>query len=117
MNVKHAVITAVNRDDMEDGGAAHFGLTVQAVRAMNPTVKVEVLIPDFQGNEAALQIVLDAQPDVLNHNTETVPRLYRRVRPHAKYREWTLNLLENAAKRRDAEARECNEIRRNVGLR
>jgi lipoyl synthase len=105
MNVKHAVITAVNRDDMEDGGAAHFGLTVQAVRAMNPTVKVEVLIPDFQGNEAALQIVLDAQPDVLNHNTETVPRLYRRVRPHAKYREWTLNLLANAAKRRDAEAR------------
>ncbi len=105
MKVKHAVITAVNRDDMEDGGAAHFGLTVQAVRAMNPTVKVEVLIPDFQGNEAALQAVLDAQPDVLNHNTETVPRLYRRVRPHAKYREWTLTLLENAAKRRDSEKR------------
>ena len=105
MNVKHAVITAVNRDDMEDGGAIHFALTIQAVRAMNPNTKVEVLIPDFQGNEAALIAVLDAQPDVLNHNTETVPRLYRRVRPQAKYREWTLTLLERAAKRRDAEAR------------
>ena len=105
MNVKHAVITAVNRDDMEDGGAIHFASTIQAVRAMNPNTKVEVLIPDFQGNEAALIAVLDAQPDVLNHNTETVPRLYRRVRPQAKYREWTLTLLERAAKRRDAEAR------------
>ena len=105
MNVKHAVITAVNRDDMEDGGAIHFASTIQAVRALNPNTKVEVLIPDFQGNEAALMAVLDAQPDVLNHNTETVPRLYRRVRPQAKYREWTLTLLARAAKRRDAEAR------------
>lgn len=105
MNVKHAVITAVNRDDMEDGGAIHFATTIQAVRALNPNTKVEVLIPDFQGNEAALKAVLNAQPDVLNHNTETVPRLYRRVRPQAKYREWTLTLLERAAKRRDAEAR------------
>ena len=105
MNVKHAVITAVNRDDMEDGGAIHFATTIQAVRALNPHTKVEVLIPDFQGNEAALMAVLDAQPDVLNHNTETVPRLYRRVRPQAKYREWTLTLLERAAKRRDAEGR------------
>jgi lipoic acid synthetase len=105
MNVKHAVITAVNRDDMEDGGAIHFATTIQAVRALNPNTKVEVLIPDFQGNEAALMAVLDAQPDVLNHNTETVPRLYRRVRPQAKYREWTLTLLERAAKRRDAEER------------
>ncbi len=105
MNVKHAVITAVNRDDMEDGGAIHFATTIQAVRALNPNTKVEVLIPDFQGNEAALIAVLDAQPDVLNHNTETVPRLYRRVRPQAKYREWTLTLLERAAKRRDEEGR------------
>jgi lipoic acid synthetase len=105
MNVKHAVITAVNRDDMEDGGAIHFAQTIQAVRALNPNTKVEVLIPDFQGNEAALMAVLDAQPDVLNHNTETVPRLYRRVRPQAKYQEWTLTLLERAAKRRDEEAR------------
>lgn len=105
MNVKHAVITAVNRDDMADGGALHFAQTIQAVRALNPHTKVEVLIPDFQGNEAALNAVLDAQPDVLNHNTETVPRLYRRVRPQAKYREWTMTLLERAAKRRDEEGR------------
>ncbi len=105
MNVKHAVITAVNRDDMEDGGAVHFALTIQAVRSLNPNTKVEVLIPDFQGNEAALMAVLDAQPDVLNHNTETVPRLYRRVRPQAKYREWTLTLLARAAQRRDEEKR------------
>ena len=105
MNVKHAVITAVNRDDMEDGGAVHFALTIQAVRSLNPNTKVEVLIPDFQGNKAALMAVLDAQPDVLNHNTETVPRLYRRVRPQAKYQEWTLTLLARAAQRRDEEKR------------
>lgn len=105
MGVRHAVITAVNRDEMPDGGAGHFAATIRAVRALNPHTKVEVLIPDFQGNEDALNAVLDAQPDVLNHNTETVPRLYRRVRPQAKYAEWTLALLERAAKRRDAENR------------
>jgi lipoyl synthase len=105
MGVRHAVITAVNRDEMEDGGAAHFAATIRAVRAQNPHTKVEVLIPDFQGNEAALDAVLDAAPDVLNHNTETVPRLYRRVRPQAKYREWTMTLLERAARRRDIEQR------------
>ena len=62
---------------------------------------IAVLIPDFEGNEQALQVVLDAQPDVLNHNTETVPRLYRRVRPHAQYQEWTMNLLRRAANYRD----------------
>jgi lipoyl synthase len=105
MGVRHAVITAVNRDEMEDGGAAHFAATIRAVRALNPHTKVEVLIPDFQGNEAALEAVLEAAPDVLNHNTETVPRLYRRVRPQAKYREWTMTLLERAARRRDLENR------------
>lgn len=105
MGVRHAVITAVNRDEMADGGAAHFAATIRAVRALNPHTKVEVLIPDFQGNEEALNAVLDAQPDVLNHNTETVPRLYRRVRPQAKYREWTMTLLERAARRRDTENR------------
>jgi lipoyl synthase len=105
MGVRHAVITAVNRDEMEDGGAAHFAATIRAVRTQNPHTKVEVLIPDFQGNEAALDAVLDAAPDVLNHNTETVPRLYRRVRPQAKYREWTMTLLARAARRRDAESR------------
>jgi len=105
LNLRHAVITAVNRDDHADGGAAHFASTIRAVRALNPECRVEVLIPDFEGNAAALEVVLDAWPDVLNHNTETVERLYRRVRPHARYREWTLTLLERAARRRDAEGR------------
>ncbi|HZS05284.1 MAG TPA: lipoyl synthase [Blastocatellia bacterium] len=101
MGVRHAVITSVNRDDMPDGGAFNFVATIREVRALNPATKIEVLIPDFEGNTAAIDAVLDAQPDVLNHNTETVPRLYRRVRPHAKYAEWTLRLLERAAKYRD----------------
>lgn len=105
LGVRHAVITAVNRDDRSDGGAEHFASTIHAVRALNPDCRVEVLIPDFEGNDSALDIVLDAQPDVLNHNTETVPRLYHRVRPHARYHDWTLRLLERAAKRRDAEQR------------
>jgi len=105
LNLKHAVITAVNRDDREDGGASHFAETIQAVRRLNPDCKVEVLIPDFEGSDPALDTVLDAQPDVLNHNTETVPRLYHRVRPYARYAEWTLRLLKRAAKRRDAESR------------
>ena len=105
LNLQHAVITAVNRDDREDGGAAHFAATIEAVRAANPACKVEVLIPDFEGNDRALDIVLDARPDVLNHNTETVPRLYHRVRPHAKYAEWTMRLLRRAGERRDLEDR------------
>lgn len=103
LDLRHAVITAVNRDDREDGGASHFAETIREVRKLNPECKVEVLIPDFEGNPRALEMVLDAAPDVLNHNTETVPRLYHRVRPYARYREWTLTLLENAAKRRDRE--------------
>jgi len=105
LNLKHAVITAVNRDDREDGGASHFAETIQAVRALNPDCKVEVLIPDFEGNDRALDTVLDAQPDVLNHNTETVPRLYHRVRPYARYEAWTLRLLARAAERRNIENR------------
>ncbi|MCI0665267.1 MAG: lipoyl synthase [Acidobacteria bacterium] len=105
LNLQHAVITAVNRDDAADGGAAHFAATIHAVRELNPQCKIEVLIPDFEGNDEALDIVLDALPDVLNHNTETVPRLYHRVRPHAKYHEWTIRLLGRAAERRDREAR------------
>jgi lipoic acid synthetase len=101
LNLQHAVITAVNRDDAQDGGATHFAATMRAVRQLNPNCKIEVLIPDFEGNDEALDIVLDAQPDVLNHNTETVPRLYQRVRPHAKYHEWTMKLLLRAARRRD----------------
>ncbi|MFN0088366.1 MAG: lipoyl synthase [Blastocatellia bacterium] len=105
LNLRHAVITGVNRDDRGDGGAEHWAATVRAVRDLNPGCKIEVLIPDFEGNDEALDTVLDARPDVLNHNTETVVRLYHRVRPHARYREWTMKLLRRAADRRDREAR------------
>jgi len=104
LNLAHTVITSVNRDDLPDGGAAHWAETIRQVRAHNPECKVEVLIPDFNGDEAALNTVLDAQPDVLNHNTETIARLYRRVRPDAQYQQ-SLTLLERAAKRRDEEQR------------
>ncbi|HEY0405353.1 MAG TPA: lipoyl synthase, partial [Pyrinomonadaceae bacterium] len=104
LNLAHAVITSVNRDDLPDGGAAHWAETIRQVRALNPDCKVEVLIPDFNGDEAALNTVLDAEPDVLNHNTETIARLYKRVRPDAVYGQ-TLQLLERAGRRRDREAR------------
>jgi lipoic acid synthetase len=100
LGVKHAVITSVNRDELLDGGAAHFAATILAVRELNFGVTVEVLIPDFLGNETALGTVLRAAPEVLNHNTETVPRLYRRVRPDAVY-ERSLELLARAAAWRD----------------
>src|SRR5688572_14359360 len=102
LNLAHAVITSVNRDDLADGGAAHWAETIRTVHALNPECKVEVLIPDFQGNEDALNTVLAARPEVLNHNTETIARLYRRVRPDAKYVQ-TLELLERAARFRDRE--------------
>src|ERR1044072_2788298 len=100
LRLAHAVITSVNRDDLPDGGAAHWAETILKVRELNPECKVEVLIPDFNGDEAALNTVLAARPDVLNHNTETIARLYRRVRPDAKY-DQTLELLDRAAKFRD----------------
>ena len=102
LNLAHTVITSVNRDDLPDGGAAHWAETIREVRALNPECKVEVLIPDFNGDEDALNTVLDAQPDVLNHNTETIARLYRRVRPDAVY-EQSMTLLQRAAARRDRE--------------
>jgi lipoic acid synthetase len=104
LNLAHTVITSVNRDDLPDGGAGHWAETVRQVRLLSPDCKIEVLIPDFNGDEAALNTVLDAQPDVLNHNTETISRLYRRVRPDANYQQ-TLTLLERAARRRDVEKR------------
>ncbi len=104
LNLAHAVITSVNRDDLADGGAQHWADTIREVRALTPSCKIEVLIPDFNGDEAALNTVLDAQPDVLNHNTETIARLYKRVRPDAKY-EQTMTLLKRAAERRDREGR------------
>ncbi len=85
MGVKHAVITSVNRDELADGGAEIFAETIRQARMVNPNITIEVLIPDFQGVKWALDIVLNEKPDILNHNTETVPRLYRRVRMQAKY--------------------------------
>jgi lipoic acid synthetase len=95
MNLKYVVVTSVNRDDQPDGGAKIFARTIEAVKARMPECKVEVLIPDFRGDSAALQTVVAAGPDVLNHNVETVPRLYRRVRPGAIY-ERSLELLHRA---------------------
>jgi len=92
MGLRYAVVTSVNRDDQPDGGAAIFARTIQAIRARVPGCKVEVLIPDFRGDWAALETVVAARPDVLNHNTETVPRLYRQVRKGALY-ERSLELL------------------------
>jgi lipoyl synthase len=97
LGLKHAVITSVNRDDDNIGGARIFAGTIRHIRKLSPGCRVEVLIPDFQGLDEALKIVLEASPDVLNHNTETVPRLYRVVRSGARY-ERTLRLLENAKK-------------------
>ena len=85
MGLRHAVITSVNRDDRRDGGAQIFAATIREIRARIPGCAVEVLIPDFKGDWPSLQTVMDARPDVLNHNTETVPRLYRTVRPGASF--------------------------------
>jgi len=85
MGLKYVVITSVTRDDLSDGGASHFAETVRMIRSRIPAAKVEVLIPDFQGQREALETVLRALPDVFNHNVETVPRLYRKVRPQAVY--------------------------------
>jgi len=97
MGVSHAVLTSVNRDELADGGASIFAETVRRTRSLNPAIRLEVLIPDFKGNRTALQSIIDSRPDILNHNTETVPSLYRRVRPQGRYA-WTLDLL-NEAKR------------------
>ena len=98
MNLRHAVITSVNRDELYDGGAQIFAETIRLSRAMSPQTRIEVLIPDFRGDEFALDILLDAMPDILNHNTETVPRLYLTVRPQAKY-ERSLQVLEYSKRR------------------
>ena len=92
LGLKYAVVTSVNRDDRSDGGAELFALTIAAIRARIPGCKVEVLVPDFQGSHAAMEIVMNAHPDVLNHNIETVPRLYRQVRLGARY-ERSLDML------------------------
>jgi lipoic acid synthetase len=85
MGLRYVVITSVTRDDLPDGGASHYAEVIRAIRARDPEVKVEVLIPDFEGNHDSLATVLKERPDVLNHNVETVPRLYHEVRPQADY--------------------------------
>ena len=95
MGLRHAVVTSVNRDELPDGGARIFAETIYAIRRLCRHTKVEVLIPDFQGNWQALRVVIEAAPDILNHNVETVPRLYKTMRPQAKY-ERSLTLLKRA---------------------
>jgi len=92
MGIRHAVVTSVNRDELPDGGAGLFAATIRAIRKRCPRVTVEVLIPDFMGSREALDVVLDERPEILNHNVETVPRLYRSVRPQARYKRslWVL---------------------------
>ena len=85
LGLRHAVITSVDRDDLADGGAGMFARTIKAIRRRSPATTIEVLTPDFQGDLAAVQTVVEARPDIFNHNTETVPRLYARIRPKAVY--------------------------------
>lgn len=92
MNLNHVVITSVNRDDLPDGGASQFVRCIEQIRTLSPQTTIEVLIPDLCGNWEALGMILQAAPEVLNHNTETVPRLYKRVRPQGEYQR-TLDLL------------------------
>jgi lipoic acid synthetase len=96
LKLRHAVITSVDRDDLEDGGAEHFARTILEVRRLNEGCAIEVLIPDFEGKMAALRTVMEARPEILNHNLETVPSLYRRVRAGADY-EQSLRILKAAA--------------------
>jgi lipoic acid synthetase len=83
MGLRHAVVTSVNRDELRDGGAGVFASTIRWIRRLSPECKVEVLTPDFKGDQAALKVVMDAKPNVFNHNVETIPRLYKQVRPQA----------------------------------
>jgi lipoic acid synthetase len=98
IGLQYVVITSVTRDDLPDGGAVHFARTIQAIRALSREIKIEVLIPDFKGDLASLLTVLNEGPDVLNHNVETIPRLYQEVRPQADYR-GSLHLLKRAKER------------------
>ena len=102
MNLQHAVITSVNRDDRKDGGAPIFAMVIRRIRELHPGCSIEVLIPDFKGSLEALEIVMDAHPEILNHNVETVPRLFKRVQPQDRF-EWSAAILSNA-KKMDPEA-------------
>jgi len=100
LGLRHVVVTSVNRDDLADGGAGHFAATASAIRARLPTCRVEVLVPDFQGNLDSVETVVASPIDIFNHNVETVPRLYKRVRPGAGYAR-SLAVLEHASASRD----------------
>ncbi len=100
MNLKHAVITSVNRDERKDGGAPIFAMCIQRIREVQPGCSIEVLIPDFKGDVENLKTVMDARPEILNHNVETVPRLFKKVQPQDRY-EWALATLSNARKMDD----------------
>ena len=95
MDLRHAVITSVDRDDLPDGGAAVFAAVIRRIRELQPGCTVEGLIPDFQGDIEALGTVMEAHPDILNHNIETVPRLFPAIQPQCRY-EWSLSVLRNA---------------------
>jgi lipoic acid synthetase len=97
MDLRHVVITSVNRDERKDGGAPIFALVIERIREIHPGCTIEVLIPDFKGDIDALKIVMDARPDILNHNVETVKRLFRQVQPQDRY-EWAMVTLRNAKK-------------------
>jgi lipoic acid synthetase len=97
LGLRHVVITSVNRDERADGGAPIFAMVIRRIRQLQPGCSIEVLIPDFKGSESALKIVMDAQPEILNHNVETVPRLFRKVQPQDRY-EWAMTTLTNAKK-------------------
>lgn len=113
MGLRHAVVTSVNRDELPDGGARMFAETIRWIRRLAPGTTIEVLIPDFKGNEAALRAVMDAGPEILNHNTETVPRLYRTVRPQAEYAQ-SLEVLRRA-KAIDPQARTKSGVMLGLG--
>jgi len=100
LRLDHIVVTSVNRDDLPDGGADHFAKTVFWIKTLNPGIRVELLIPDFEGNLQALETVVNSGIEILNHNIETVPRLYGRVRPGHSY-ECSLNILKHAKEMRD----------------
>jgi lipoic acid synthetase len=112
LHLRFAVVTSVNRDDLPDGGALHFAHTIRWIRTLNVDCGVEVLIPDFRGNPDALRTVLEARPEVLNHNVETVPHLYKRVRPDAEYAQ-SMELLSRAASFRDSC---CPDLRTKSGI-
>jgi lipoic acid synthetase len=95
LGLRHVVITSVNRDERADGGAPIFAMVIKRIRQLQPGCSIEVLIPDFKGNKAALEIVMKAQPEILNHNVETVPRLFKKVQPQDHY-EWAMTTLANA---------------------